>query len=785
MSERTALLAYIERAAGRIGPAWPLDQAVAVNPLQGYEDQPFEEAVLAGAELFGGRSLPDSRWGQQALAEGRIDRDLAPAVGQAEAAAESPASGSRRPHSAVNRLVVKWLAAFLDRGEATWPMPQRELGFYRAWRRVARFDPEIPRRRELAALPDDPLDALVTLMGPVAYRDRTAVLRAHLAALPGWAGYIKWRAGNQHDPWQRAHPVTLADYLAVRLALAERLGEATPPAYPRPAHAETGLSWLYALEATYRRRLLAALATGRDAVQRLSAPAAEPRAQLVFCIDVRSEVFRRHLEAVGPYETLGFAGFFGVPMAHRGLVDARARPACPVLVDPEIEIPDVPAPGAADTCHHHRAGHSFLQRAKKVLAGLKSTPGASFPFVEAAGPVYGLAMVAQTLAPTSWHRLLAWLDARVRPAAPTRPGLDQARPTGQQDATGMSHAAQLYYGEASLRLMGLTQGFAETIVFCGHAAEAVNNPYLAGLHCGACAGRPGGPNAAVLAAILNRPEIRSDLAERGIAIPDTTVFLAGEHNTTTDAVTVSGPERVGAEAWPAAAEQLQSDLAIAGERARAERRGHLPGIGEPERRSKDWAQVRPEWGLAGNAAIIVGPRAATAHANLQGRTFLHSYDWRGDPDGALLTVILSAPVIVAQWINAQYFFSSLDPVIYGGGSKVTQTVVGALGVMQGNGSDLMTGLPVQSVRAASDRLYHEPVRLTVVVYAPHEKVATALQASRVCSKLLENGWLKLLAIDPETGATAWRSRDGRWQPDEAAPAWAALADQRGDEPATA
>ena len=49
------------------------------------------------------------------------------------------------------------------------------------------------------------------------------------------------------------------------------------------------------------------------------------------CIDVRSERFRRHLEALGPYETHGFAGFFGVAIRHEAASGATSD-QCPVLL---------------------------------------------------------------------------------------------------------------------------------------------------------------------------------------------------------------------------------------------------------------------------------------------------------------------------------------------------------------------------------------------------------------------------------------------------------------------
>jgi hypothetical protein len=276
-----------------------------------------------------------------------------------------------------------------------------------------------------------------------------------------------------------------------------------------------------------------------------------------------------------------------------------------------------------------------------------------------------------------------------------------------------------------------------------------------------------------MAAILNAPAVRERLAGRGIVIPAETLVLAAEHNTTTDTVTIFDPpggigghgQRLG---------KLRGDLATARKGAAAERLRRLPGGGDPadpvaavERRAADWAQVRPEWALARNAAFIVGPRAMTRAADLGGRCFLHSYDWTGDDEGRFLEVILTAPMVVAEWINTQYFFSTIDNAVYGAGSKTTHNVVGAFGVVQGNGSDLMTGLPAQSVMAADGQAYHEPLRLMTVVEAPVGRVEAVIARNGILQTLFGNGWVALMVMDPETGRKLRRSRTGKWLPADA------------------
>ena len=180
-------------------------------------------------------------------------------------------------------------------------------------------------------------------------------------------------------------------------------------------------------------------------------------------------------------------------------------------------------------------------------------------------------------------------------------------------------------------------------------------------------------------------------------------------------------------------------------------------------RAQDWAQVRPEWGLARNAAFIVAPRDITASLDLEGRCFLHSYDYMQDKDGSSLTVILTAPMVVAEWINTQYLFSTLDNVAYGGGSKITKNITGKIGVMQGNSSDLMTGLPLQSVYSNDRQAYHEPLRLMTTVYAPRQMLDDIIKAQAVLQKLFGNGWVQLTCIEPESRITYCLKRDLTWQ----------------------
>ena len=72
---------------------------------------------------------------------------------------------------------------------------------------------------KIAALEDRPDDALLrslTIMN-IPKLNWEAYLSLHLAALPGWTGFIKWRSDEHYYPWQAKYPIDLVKYLAVRL----------------------------------------------------------------------------------------------------------------------------------------------------------------------------------------------------------------------------------------------------------------------------------------------------------------------------------------------------------------------------------------------------------------------------------------------------------------------------------------------------------------------------------------------------------------------------------------
>ncbi|WP_374530560.1 DUF2309 domain-containing protein [Novosphingobium sp.] len=820
---RTEVAGLVALAARTVPPIWPLESAIAVNPLSGFESLPYERAVGLAAQRLGARqNLALAHW-RKLLAIGKLEerplRDAAiQQLGGLDAAftriapdvscldllmarllqleTHDPADAPRglAPEAA---FVAKWCSAFFDQGQAALPMPNRELGFYRATLAAIAYDPQFrdltgePGQQLLLSVPRDPLEAIAEGLAAVGVHPgkEEQVLAELVARLPGWAGHIRWR--NDHaDPEIAAYgPAGMADLLALWMLLERggaglsrrKPGEQTDVAALLAQHfglstadiagldrqsgarfaaiaamREDALGAIFqtAAEWTYRNALVPSL---QSAATRLE-PSTAPAAQLVFCIDVRSEPFRRALELQGNYETFGYAGFFGLPIAlHRHGDDRRTR-LLPVLLAPQHDLVETAVPGREADVASLAAEQARTRHTLAMFQTGKQGTATAFATAEATGPLAGLLMATRTIAPRLAKRISAAFSAsRAEILAPALRRHEhghgpQAAPFTLEDKVGFAHAL--------FKLTGISAQTARLVALVGHGASAVNNPYAAALDCGACGGHAGGSNARILASILNDPEVRSALAAKGITIPAATWFIAAEHNTTTDEVEVFDKCAI-PESHRGDLAALIEDLAKAGA-ANRERRAASLGrtANDLLTGATHWGEVRPEWGLAGNAAFIVGPRALTKAIDLEGRAFLHSYDWQADPDGTALTTILTAPMVVAQWINCQYLFSTIDNERYGSGDKTTQNVVGGIGVLQGNGGDLRIGLPKQSLFTDDGTPFHVPQRLLTVVLAPFDRVEKLVQSNDILSRLFGNGWVTLVVIDPLTGKSLrWRRDD--------------------------
>lgn len=804
----------IERACALVPPLWTLRNFVAVNPFLGLTGKSFGEAIVEIDRIKHGDPLFPAEFYRQRHAEGRIqeidiDEAIAAAptaLGRRDLVEADPAVirialfGTGPSHDRIpayselvdlidesdwSRVIVdeigKWCAARFDRGQSSWPQPYADRPLYAAWRELARIDrsPEIQGlsgfRAFVGKLPSDPEACIAQLIDElgVPEADLPDLLARELATVSGWAGHLQYRI-RQAAMSGEATDDRLCDLLAIRLAfdvallrvMADRAGFGSW-ASAREAIGAGGLAtrddapgqlagalpdleirhlWQLAFESSTRRALVRRV-TGPRA--HLKSVRAEKLLQAAFCIDVRSEPLRRHLEASSDrVQTIGFAGFFGLAIEAIRAGETGGEARCPALLAPahrvtarEDQNPDEVRDRRRRDLYH------------KLVKQLRLSTVVTFPFVETVGQFFGFRLMTDAL---GWTR--PGPDSRLF-AEPKTGGFEPAVEAGRSgdEAPGIPLAARIDLAEGMLRNMGLTKDFAAYVLFCGHGSTTTNNPYGSALDCGACGGYSGDINARAAAMLVNDPAVREALVERGIDLPAGTRFLAGLHDTTTDEIRLFDTGSIPVSDL-ATLKRWLDQAASATRSERAARLG-LDADRHPapqiRHRSRDWSELRPEWGLAGNAAFIAAPRDRTYGLDLEGRCFLHDYHADRDPDGQVLELILTAPLVVASWINLQYFGSTVDNEAFGSGSKTIHNVVGRHGVISGNGGDLRVGLPFQSVHDG-ERFVHEPLRLTALIEAPRKRIETILGRQSGLRDLVENQWIHLMSIEPDgDGVFQW------------------------------
>ena len=814
----------VTQACQRIAPTWPLDQFIAVNPYWGFVEQPIEETAeqlgkLSGTPLVMPRSFYRAEWQAGRLTQAHLQTAID--ASQADCKIDELVSSlmtdsknvqmqmlvtmladSQRDLSRemgwtdfVTHQISQHCAAYFDVSQAAWN-PER-VGLYASWARQLANDHSTALlmgytgfSQKAASLPQDPrvLIAVATQalsLKPEQYTDYYTALLMSINGWASWCAYERWQARLGSVPG-KTDDDDIIELLAIRLgwewlllqdkkppeiasqwiAACARKDWASAPFDTKNKH-----DWLFqaALELAYQQPLCLGL---------MNAPTitAPPAVQAIFCIDVRSEVFRRALEASSPaVQTRGFAGFFGLFISYSPVGTAMTRPQLPGLLPSSRCV--------TDECDSISLGQAIANRRKQglqwrsTLQNFRTTASSGFSFVETCGMLYAGTLLKKTLPSYSTPHTVEQTGLSSDDVMSTRPRL--------QNLPGTSPEAELQsrcdMAAFILGGMGVTKDFARIVLLAGHGSQTANNPHAAGLDCGACGGQTGEVNARALAALLNDAALRTALVGKNIHIPETTWFLGGMHNTTTDELTLHDTDLMPA-SHADDLQKLKMTLVLAGQKARAER---APTLGlthlvhdavklekSIKTRGNDWAQVRPEWGLANNAAFIVAPRQRSQHLDLAGRAFLHDYDYTQDPELGVLTLIMTAPMVVTNWINMQYYASVVDNSKYGSGNKVLHNVVGGrLGVFEGNGGDLRIGLPMQSLHDGVN-WQHTPLRLSVFIEAPQSAIESIIAKHAVVRNLVDNQWLHLFQMQADPVSTAvsivrYRpaiNRVSRWQP---------------------
>ncbi len=727
----------------------------------------------------------------------------------------------------VHDVMIRFCAAFLDQGLASWELPRRDEGFYVAFCSLYRLPVWAPAdwmrglAQELGRLQDQqiaPLDSILESLDALGISEDEwdAFLSATLLALRGWGGMIHYVEHHGDRVVQPIPEGSLVGFLAIRLLLDRlalgytartalgidapvrefwRLARGRddphwPPSVEQRAFLVFQLAQVFALSpdvmfrltrqewaallqeiesfsTVERRRIFHLAYEERFVVQTLDAvalhaqrPAARPvspRFQAVFCIDEREESFRRHLEEIAPdVETFGVAGFYAAAIYFKGASDAHFTPLCPIVMQPGIWVTE-----EVQTEQGRR--HRLSAQTRRVLGtvSLRLHAGSrGFALGALVTGAFGVLASFPLLARILFPRLTAQVRHKfgrlVQTPPLTRLRVERSQPSPGPTGAGVGFTVpeMIDAAERLLGDIGLTHGFARLLLLHGHGSHSQNNPHDSAHNCGACGGGLGGPNARTMAQILNDPRVREGLKARGLSLPVNTVIVGGYHNTCDDSVTYFDIDRIPA-SHRQEFEKVRHEMELTCERNAHERcrrfysapltlsftaaREHVEG------RAEDLAQVRPEFGHATNAITIVGRREWSRGLFLDRRAFLTSYDpTSDDADRTILTRVLQAVVPVCSGISLEYYFSHVDNVGFGCGTKLPHNLAALLGVMDGMASDLRTGLPWQMVEI------HEPVRSLFLIETQPESMLQIMDRNPGIGRLCWNGWVLLALIDPET-----------------------------------
>lgn len=801
----------IERIAHWLPKQAPLKDFIHHNTLHAFQHYPFHEGIAVAAKIFGACSYLPLQDYQTRYQQGRISNSaLEWAIAQSTCSMEqretlksslfkrndnshypplSLANNGIRTrwltwlevdlNALVDPILFRLLSNFLDQGISRWSLPKQGERFWDCVLRLTQnsflplYPLNEPNIRELLAQP--PEQVILTCLQKIVGNEQLyeQYLLQMLLAHPGWSGMVRVIEENPRVLLARRE-ISLQEMLAVELLLElaflyKKRGTSFPSINDLPDINSIPLLkddllnpkiplhlrvWHEAMEWTLHQELLVALKA--NAAQPATNPL--PEIQALFCLDDRECSLRRYLEEVNPsIETFGAAGFFGIDFQYQGLDDAYPVAQCPAVITPKHLIKEA---GQQPNLPH---------KAKKTkLTQIHFTPHSMFRgwlYTQTLGIGYAARMTWNVFKPGAKLPHIKTLSE-----VPSHTHLHLLRESDEPNADGFllgfSFPEMADRVGGLLKNIGLNKNFAPLVVIVAHGSSSVNNPHFAAYDCGACAGKPGAPNARAFAWMANHAEVRAILQERGIEIPAQTRFVAALHNTSRDEIIYFDPHLL--EQHPVPQLQIFEHAMTKALQRNARERCRWFELG-PHSHSNEKAhqhvierassifEPRPEYNHSNNLYCIVGRRQLTRGLFLDRRAFLHSYDPNTDANGDIMVRILSAVIPVCGGINLEYLFSRIDNSVYGAGTKLPHNVIGLVGVANGVEGDLRTGLPSQMIEV------HEPARLLIVVEQSREIMDKTLAKLGALKEWLDNEWVRLAAFDQTTSEFFLYSTQG-WQP---------------------
>ncbi len=659
--------------------------------------------------------------------------------------------------SLVHPTLFRLLGSYLDQGISIWNFPIDDLSFLEAIRKLEESSwVSIFKTQGVKSLLLNKStrieDILAVLVGKNSqYYEQ--YLYDQQFAHQGWSGMVSTVEDHPQSLLDRRQ-IKLEELILLELlleldALNHKLGtqwksldqhltEAIPSLHDpivRTEQMEVLALWQEAFEWTYYDQVLKGLQA-----ERIEYIAPHQKSfQALFCIDDRECSFRRYLENLDPAcATFGTPGFFSVEFFFQPVGGKFYTKLCPAPVTPKYLIKEIGADKKRETdLHFSKHNHNFYSG--WLFSQTLGFWSAVKLFINLFKPSMSPATASSLRHMDKYSDLQVDFDAL------------KAEENGLQLGFKLEEMANRV--EAQLKSIGLVENFAPIVYVVGHGASSVNNPHYAAYDCGACSGRAGSVNARVISQMANKPEVRRILAERGIHIPDSTIFVGALHDTTRDEV-VFYDDQISSPEYLALHEKHELTFIKALDLNAKERSRRFESIDSKLTPAEIHAKIltrsvsifepRPELNHATNALAIVGRRELSKGLFLDRRSFLNSFDYRVDPCGDYLFTILKAAAPVCGGINLEYYFSRVDGEKLGAGTKLPHNVMGLFGVANGIDGDLRPGLPAQMTEV------HDPVRLLLIVEHFPEVVLKTIQKAAETYEWFINDWVKLVAVHPET-----------------------------------
>jgi len=775
----------------------PLKDFVHHNTLHEFQDQKFHDGLAQASKIFGYKVYLSLNEYWDLFIKGIIREDILKETinhqkGEGSLDAWFPklfvAPSNQQLTKRVGLLRAHWkeqyqfdlnarvhvnlfriLNSYLDQGVAIWSFPIQNMSLLDAIRQLEKesYSGFFKTERAQAMLHEEKVtikELLAILVGDESLFEQYVFDQQF--EHPGWSGLVATIEDQPHNLLD-TRKISLHDLILIELLLEidtldSRFGKDWKPLSntlkEKPLGTfenldKTPLDELYAIwqeayEWSYYDDVLAGLQTDRPKNESSKGP----NFQALFCIDDREFSLREYIETYDPTcQTFATPGFFGVDTYYQPQNGKFYTKICPLPITPK---------------------HIICEEAPKVKQKK------DLHFSRSAHYLFGGWVIAQTLG--FWSAMKLFLNVfrpRISPASASafrhmdqfsKLSYENHDPNHKKDGLqiGYSLSEMTDRVEAVLKSIGLIDGFAPLVYVIGHGASSTNNTHFAAYDCGACCGRPGSVNARVFSAMANHLNVRSELKKRNFIIPESTVFVGGLHDTTSDEfhfydLNFLSQEKIKLH------EQNEIVFKKALEINSKERSRRFDLINSCRKQSVIHKKIklravslfepRPEYNHATNTLCIVGRRDLTRKLFLDRRAFLNSYDYRVDPEGKYLLEILNAAAPVCGGINLEYYFSRVDNQKLGAGSKLPHNVMGLIGVANGIEGDLRPGLPLQMIEI------HDPLRLLIIVEHFIDVVLTTIQKNPATYEWFKHDWVNLIVIHPETKACS-RFVDGQFVP---------------------